>query len=273
MYTLQEWLRLDNQELARIVSSRVSTAIIYLNGTRRWFLSRNRDWSDYSHITARAHQATSQLFFDHGIRALVQPLLGYDLLQRGQDYLVMAVEQGLAELATEAHRNWYRDSGIRVSFYGDWPTVLPGLGFSHVAGLLADVAEETRRNTAHSLLFGVFADGNLSQIVTLAQEVEGGDHLLEKYYGQPVSPVGIVVGAGQPAVWDIPLLNINQASLYFLQAPTFCLNSPTLRNILYDHLFMRVNDDELYDDVSGDEWKEFAVLGLGQFTRKGWVAS
>jgi hypothetical protein len=189
VYTLQEWLRLDNQELARVVGSRVATAVVYLNGTRRWFLSHNRDWSDYSHSPARAQRAVSQLFFEHGVRALVQPLLGYDLLQRGQDYLVMAAEQGLAELGTEAYRSWYRDSGIRVSFYGDWPTVLPGLGFSHVARLLAGVAEETRRNTTHSLLFGVFADGSLSQIVSLAQEVEGGDRLLEKYYGQPVSPV------------------------------------------------------------------------------------
>jgi hypothetical protein len=69
------------------------------------------------------------------------------------------------------------------------------------------------------------------------------------------------------------LLNINKASLYFLQAPTFCLNSPTLRRILYDHLFVRVNDDELYYDLPDDEWREYAVLGLGQFTRKGWVAS
>ena len=273
MYTLQEWLRLDYQELARVVGSRVTTAVVYLNGTRRWFLSRSRDWSDYSHVTARAQRAVSQLFFEHGIRALVQPLLGYDLLQRGQDYLVMAVEQGLAELGTEAYRNWYRDNSIRVSFYGDWPTVLPRLGFSAIAGLMGDVTEETRRNTAHSLLFGVFADESLRQIVSLAQEDGGGDRLLEKYYGQPVSPVGIIVGAGQPAVWDIPLLNTNQASLYFLQAPTFCLNSHTLRNILYDHLFVRVNDDELYYDLPDDEWREYAVLGLGQFTRKGLVAS
>jgi hypothetical protein len=97
--------------------------------------------------------------------------------------------------------------------------------------------------------------------------------LVGRYYGQPVGPVDLVVSSGQPAIWDIPLLDINKASLYFLQAPTFCLNQETLRRIFYDHLYQRVNDDDLYDNLTNQEWEDIEVLGIGQRTRKGWIAT
>jgi hypothetical protein len=271
VYTLPEWLQLDDQVIANIVAQRVTTVAIYLNGTRRWFLSQNKNWDEYAKATSMAHRQLCQLFYDHGIQTLIQPLIGYDLLERGYDYLKMAVEQGLAELARSDYRHWYHQVEICVTFYGNWSNTLAEMGFSEVVDLLKLVAE-TSYHTKHRLLLGAFADDDLDNIVAMAKSVSQGKELLNRYYGQPVGPIDLIIGSGQPAIWDLPLLDINKASLYFLQAPTFCLSKDTLRQILYDHLFQRVNDDALYDDLTTEAWGRAEVLGIGQLTQEGWIA-
>lgn len=273
MYTLPEWLQLNNQVIAEMVASRVSTAVIYLNGTRRWFLSQSDNWADYAKMTGAAQRQLCELFYTHGVQSLIQPLMGYDLLSRGQDYLHMAVTQGLAELTTKEYQDWFHRQEIRLTFYGNWSKVLLDLGFNQVAALLKQLEEITQHYTRHKLLFGVFADEDLDHITALAREARCGEELLQRYYGQPIGPVDLIVGSGQPAIWDLPLLDVNKANLYFLQAPTFCLDQATLRRILYDHLFQRVNDDEPYNNLNIQEWGGFEVLGLGQRTRKGWMAT
>jgi hypothetical protein len=223
-------------------------------------------------MTGAAQRQLSELFYAHGIQTLIQPLMGYDLLSRGQDYLHMAVAQGLAELATQEYQDWFRQEEIRLTLYGNWSKVLSEMGFTQVTGLLKQIEKSTQHYTKHKLLFGVFADEGLDHIVAMAREARGGEDLLQRYYGQPIGPVDLIVGSGQPAIWDLPLLDINKANLYFLQAPTFCLDKATLRRILYDHLYQRINDDASYHKLKMQEWGGFEVLGLGQRTRKGWIA-
>ncbi len=271
MYSLPEWLQLDDQIIAKMIARHVSTTVVYLNGTRRWFLSQSNNWADYARTTGAAHRQLCDLFYAHGIQTLIQPLVGYDLLSRGHDYLQMAVEQGLAELTTQAYQDWFRQAQISLTLYGNGSATLMEMGFTQVAASLKQMAETTSHYTKHRLLLGVFADESLDHIVALARNARNGEELLQQYYGQPVSPVDLIVGSGQPVIWDLPLLDINKANLYFLQAPTFCLDKATLRRILYDHLYQRVNDDELYDNLTLQGWEELEVLGIGQRTRKGWM--
>jgi hypothetical protein len=272
MYTLQEWLLLADHKIAEIVAQRSSTGVIYLNGTRRWFLNQNKNWADYPKAAGLAQRQLSQLFYDHGFQTLLQPLLGYDLLGRGPDYLKLAVEHGLVELTSQDYRDWYHQNEIQVTFYGNWSAALAALGFGEVVDQLFELIKETGHYTKHKLLWGVFADEGLSRVISMAKAVKRGEELLSRYYGQPVGPVDLIIGSGQPAIWDLPLLDINKASLYFLQAPTFCLDQETLRHILHDHLYQRRNDDEFQDDGAGLEWNRFGVLGIGQRTKKGWTA-
>ncbi len=271
-YSLPEWFQLTNKEIARIVARTVSTGAIYVNGTRRWFLSQSHNWDAYARVAGRAQRELSQLFYDHGFQTLVQPMLGYDLLDRGPDYLELAIEQGLVELGSQDYRDWYAEAQIRVTFYGNWATALTEFGFTGVARLLDELTAETSHHTRHRLLLGIFADEGLDNIVSLARTVDNGQELVDRYYGQPVGSVDLVVSSGQPAIWDLPLLDINKASLYFLQAPTFCLDQQALRRILYDHLYQRLNDDQLYDNISPQALGEAKILGLGQRTEKGWLA-
>lgn len=272
MYSLSEWLCLTDQQVAQAVASRISTAVVYLNGTRRWFLSQHKDWADYTRVVTGAHRALSQLFYDHGIQTLIQPFWGYDLLTRGPDYLKLAIEQGLLELSKPDYQSWFQQMAIRVTLYGNWESALSDRGFSSVVEALHRAVKETAHYTGHKLLLGLFADEGLENIAALAKEVRTGEALLNRYYGQPAGPVDLIVGSGQPAIWDLPLLDVNKASLYFVQAPTFCLTQRDLRQILYDHLYQRVNDDGLYDHLSPQAWQNHKILGLGQQTGQGWVA-
>lgn len=271
MYTLPAWLQLDDEVIAGKVAEQIATAVIYLNGTRRWFLTQSKNWADYGRIAGLAHRQVCQLLYDHGLQALIQPLLGYDILARGHDYLKLAVEQGLGELTQPAYREWYHREEIRVTFYGNWLNILTEYNFSQAAALSA-LAAETGGYSRRQLLFGVFADEGLDNIVRLAGRVNRGEELLEGYYGQPLGPVDLIIGSGQPVIWDLPLLNINKAALYFLQAPTFCLNRESLRQILFDCLYQRLNDDDLYDNLTIEAWEGGKILGIGQRTEKGWIA-
>lgn len=272
MYTQQQWLALSDREVAGIVGPQISTVVVYLNGTRRWFLNRSKNWADYPKLTSIAQRTLSQHFYDHGIQTLIQPWLGYDLLDRGPEYLALVVEHGLARLASSTYRDWFHQGEIGVTFYGNWVEALSERGFVDVVRLLAGVVDETACYVKNKLVLGAFADEGLDNIVRLAKEVDTGEALIKKYYGQLIKPVDLIIGSGQPAIWDLPLLDVNKASLYFLQAPTFCLNPETLRRILYDHLYQRVNDDEALTVPIGQLRQRSKVLGIGEQTEYGWSA-
>jgi hypothetical protein len=268
-----EWFQAADNEIAAYVHSRISVAVLLINGTRRWFLSQYRDWSQYPRASGDAHRRVCQLFYDHGISTLVQPFFGFDLLDRGGEYVEMALRQALAVLSGQYYLDWYEQNRIRVSFYGRWRDTLCSLGYQEVTDTLQMVAHATQQNSERRLLVGLFADRPLDDIVTLARFCDHGQELIELYYGLPLPAIDLIVGSGQPAIWDIPLLSINQASLYFVKVPTFFLTRETLRNILYDHLFERVADDNIMAIPPNYQvWQLDEVLGIGKRTPLGWTA-
>jgi len=42
----------------------------------------------------------------------------------------------------------------------------------------------------------------------MAKNVNQGEELLWRYYGLAVGPVDLIIGSSQPAIWDLPLLDI-----------------------------------------------------------------
>jgi hypothetical protein len=199
------------------------------------------------------------------------PVVGYDLVGRGRAYLRMALEAGLAELASAASLEWYHRQAIRVSVYGNWATVLAETDLMHIEKQLKRTIAETAHYTERGLLFGAFADEGLNRIAAIAQTVEDCEAWQTAYYGQPVGPVDLIVGSGQPVIWDLPLLDLNHAQLYFVQTPTFYLTSTALRQILFDCLYHRHNDDEFDADFLAPASEPIAILGLGERTEYGWT--
>ncbi|SOJ56897.1 Diterpene synthase [Mycobacterium simulans] len=271
-HALSDWLTLSREEVARIAGKHIATTVLYFNGTRRWFRSQMKDWQLYEKITQEAHRAVSQLCYEHGMTTLIQPLLGYDLLTRGPEYMHMAME-AVGCLVTDDYRSWLVENEIQLCLYGDWRAAMTESGYAQTVEKLSQLTEETHGAAKRRLLLGLFADEGLGRIASLAQAVPDGQHLVRAYYGVEIEPVNLMIGSGQPAVWDIPLLDINKASLYFMQAPTFCLTEERLRKILYDHLYERENDDASQGDLKLEDWTNYAILGLGKRTPRGWIAT
>jgi hypothetical protein len=272
MYSREEWFELTDSDVATTIAEQRPTAAIYMNGTRRWFARLGEAWDRYPEVAGQANRDLCQLFYEHGLQTLLMPIVGYDLRQRGQAYLRMALEAGLAEIASAASLAWYHHEEIRVTVYGNWPAVLADLELTDLAQRLSDLIEATSGYHRRRLLFGAFADEGLDRIVTLAQQTADGQALLTAYYGQPVDSVDLIVGSGQPVIWDLPLLDLNRAQLYFIQAPTFDLNRAALRHILFDSLYQRHNDDGFETSLPNHPPESPVILGLGKRTDYGWIA-
>ena len=133
------------------------------------FKTQSDNWDDYPRLACEAQKQLNQLFYDHGIRTLVQPILGYDLLSRGSEYLAMAVENGLAQLMKPTCRAWFEAHQVRVSFYGNWVDTLCEAGYHKVVTAMQDLVDETAQYRKNKLLLGVFADDGLDGIVSLAK--------------------------------------------------------------------------------------------------------
>ncbi|WP_204806526.1 hypothetical protein [Mycobacterium riyadhense] len=269
---MSDWLALSREEVARSGGKHIATAVLYFNGTRRWFRSQTKDGQLYEEVTQEAHRAVSQLCYEHGMTTLVQPLLGYDLLARGREYMRMAME-AVGCLVTDHYRSWLVENEIQLCLYGDWRAAMTESGYAETVEKLSELTEDTQRIAKRRLLLGLFADEGLGRIASLAQVVPDSQHLVRAYYGVEIEPINLMIGSGQPAIWDIPLLDINKASLYFMQAPTFCLTEKRLREILYDHLYERENDDGSEEDVKLEDWTNYGILGLGKRTSRGWIAT
>jgi hypothetical protein len=93
--------------------------------------------------------------------------------------------------------------------------------------------------------------------------------LLEDYYAGPHVPVHIWIGHKRPSVYGVPFLLNSRTSLYFLQFPTPLLDRVTWRRMLYDAMYIRGNDSELFP---ADVQPEREILGLGELVDGCWVA-
>ena len=100
MITLNEFLVLSTEEIARLVGAAGSRVCVFpINGTRRWYLLESSEGNDYLKKTAYRHIEIYRMVFAHGIHTLLAPMFGSELLKRGPEYLELAVE-GLTWLAT-----------------------------------------------------------------------------------------------------------------------------------------------------------------------------
>lgn len=298
MLDLNAFLALPTAEVARLVAERPRTCVFPINGTRRWYLLERLlgEWaaeggappsseaeylSDYLARTAQAQVALARLFFSHGIRTLMVSLFGSSLLERGDDYVSIGFEEGLARIGRDpAYHDFYREMGVRVRFYGDYRRVLPGLGYAHLIDLFDEVMAATRGNDRHLLMFGLCADDPLETVARLAiahHQAHGRPptkrELTAAYYGEELDGVDLFIGFDKPCVFDVPLLDMGDADLYYLVSPSPYLAERQLRRILYDHLYARRMAEQDYTDLSPaalQAMKAFydlnreATLGLGR---------
>jgi tuberculosinol/isotuberculosinol synthase len=261
-------------EVARLVRAAGPKVCVFpINGTRRWFmlehdLPEGEGWAAaYRAAAAKRHIELYRLFFDHGIDTLVTPIFGPDLLERGEEYAALA-RGGLSWLARDpGFLDFYEAYGVRVRFYGDYRTFFDSTPEAHLPALFDQATARTRSHDRHRLFFGVCAHEATETIARLAVEhhaehgvVPDRRALIERYYGEYVEPVAFYLGFDRFCVFDMPLLATGNEDLYFTVCPSPYLSARQLREILYDHVYLRVGGEVDYGQADASDW-----AGMGRY--------
>jgi len=249
MINLSTFLALPPEEVASLVRQAGPQVCVFpINGTRRWYsLEVQDERSNYVSVSAKQYVRLFRLLFDHGIDTILSPLFGKELLNRGDEYTQEALGGAAAILRGDEFVSFFNAYGVRVRFYGDFRTVLSGMSFGpELINVIDQLTASTESHTQYCLFFGLFAEDATEAVSRLAVEhfqktgkVATRNEIVSAYYGENVAPATLFIGFEKPAVFDYPLLNLGEESLYFTSAPTPYMAQWTLRQILYDHLYTR----------------------------------
>jgi tuberculosinol/isotuberculosinol synthase len=272
---------LPSAEVARLMRAEGPKVCVFpINGTRRWFMLEHRPEQEedlmttYLSVSGRRHIELYQLLFDHGLDTLLTPVFGPDLLDRGEGYMQAAAE-GLARLANHPDfLEFYEAYGVRVRFYGDYDRFFDSTPYAYLSNLFNEVMALTLPHDRYRLFFGVFAHDATETVAELAIRyhakhacVPDRRTLVELYYGEYVGPVDLFIGFDKFSAFDMPLVATGAEDLYFTVSPSPYLAERQLRDILYDHLYARREEESDYSAMTADDWalmRDFYQANLGK---------
>jgi len=291
----EKFQELSVEELSKIVRSEESQVCVFpFNGTRRWFLLQyGRDFDgdaakNYVELTTHGYISTYKLVFEHGIDTIVAPVFGSEIMNRGEEYM-REIGTGMSLLATHpAFLEFYETHDIRVHFYGDYLKQLGGTPYEYVCDSFDEITRKTAHHTQRRLFYGVCADDATSTIAELSvkhYQVTGKTpsrrELIEKYYGEYIEKANIFIGFEKFNVFDYPMLGWGEESLYFTVAPSLYMNARQLRDILYDHIYLRPVQDPDYFTMPEKDFETMrryfkvnreATLGVGEIRGGIWYS-
>lgn len=283
--TLQEFISWPATQVAEHVRrAKARVCVFPMNGTRRWYMlehpvqAASGSMEDYLGIVGRRHVELYRLFFDQGIDTLLTPIFGPDLLERGPAYCQLMVPALKWFAQHPDFCDFYDAYQVRVRVYGDARRYLNNTPYEPALDAFEDLARRTAHHSRRRLFFGVCAHDaaeTVAQIGVHFYQQQGRlpnkREIVETYYGEYVAPVDLFIGFDRPTAFDMPLVATGQEDLYFTVSPSLYLDEPTLRHILYDHLYAR-RIDENYELLSPNDVQALAqfytrnrhhVLGLG----------
>ena len=282
--SLLEWQSWSREQIADWVAYRSSSLVVGwpFNGTRRWYLLHRRgnpSSDNYVSTIIRRQAEQHQLLFEHGVRVILAPCFGYELLTRGEDY-TSTVLSALLKLADDAVNQKMFESGVRFRFYGDYEEVLDTPAFRPMLRACEDLTATTASGEGPLLFIGLFADAPYPRIARLSVDFAARwgrspdrRELIEYYYGVVLPDLSLYLGFAQPAMFDVPLLATGEEDLYATLTPSPDLTERQLREILYDHLIQRRVPEPDYEALSDDAQAELdrynrsyqgVTLGVGR---------
>jgi len=249
----EDFLNLPIQEVASLVqASQTKVCVFPFNGTRRWFLLEHGDkahdnfFKAYIEETTKGYIRTFQLLFDHGIDTVLAPVFGSEILTRGEEYMKQ-IGSGMSLLAEHPYfLSFYEEYDIRVHFYGEYRKELKDTEYAYISDQFDAITQKTKSHKRHSLLYGVFASDATESIAKISVQyykergtIPTRKELIEAYYGEYVEKANIFIGFEKFSIFDYPMLNWGEESLYFTVAPSLYMTEKQFRGILYDHIYLR----------------------------------
>ena len=294
--TLAEFMQLPTEEVANIVRSKGSKAIVFpFNGTRRWFLlehgrtDHENPAQAYVNITAQAYIATYKLVFDLGLDTIIAPVFGGEILNRGEEYM-REIGTGMTLLAEHpAFLEFYEQYDTRVHFYGEYRKQFDPTPYAYVSETFDKATQQTAHHKQRRLFYGVCAEDATVTIAELSVRffqktgrTPTREELIESYYGEHIEKADIFIGFEKFNVFDYPMLGWGEESLYFTVAPSLYMNEYQLRNILYDYLYLRPVQDPDYFTMPQSDFEQMRrfyqdnreeAYGIGEMRGGIWYAN
>ena len=283
---LKTFQNLPTTEVAKLVRASGSKVGVFpINGTRRWFMMEYPEQAESNTIellvaeVARRLLEISKMFFDHGIDTVLAPVVGPDIIERGDNYTPVGVGGLLWFAQNQEALDFYASHDVRVRVYGDAARYFQNTPYACTLPAFEELIRQTTEHQSYRLFLGVCAHDATETVAEIGvrfyQEhgyLPSRRQIIEAYYGEFVEPVDFFIGSGQPAAYDMPLVATGNEDLYFTVAPSAYLDDSMLRAILYDHLYVRPVDESDYAEISPEDWRYMAnfytinrqaVLGLG----------
>ncbi len=266
MISLERFLELPTDEVAALVRAAGTKVCVFpFNGTRRWFLlehslEEQRELADdYVEETIKGYIRLYKLLFDHGIETVIAPVFGKEILQRGEEYMTAIGESMTLFGDHPEFISFYKDYDVRVRFYGDYRKEFKDR-YQYITEAFDKSTELTLAHGKHRLFYGVFADDAIQTIAELSiryyeahNKPPCSKELIQMYYGEPIEKADLFIGFEKFTVFDYPMLNWGNESLYFTAAPSLYMTETLLRKILFDHMYLRSLPDPDYDNLSQDD--------------------
>ncbi len=268
MMNIETFLSLPAEEIAHTVREAGPKVCVFpINGTRRWFMLEH-SFTDHDNPEKLYLESMIQCYvrlygmlFQYGIDTVLAPAFGPDLMARGDEYTQMA-SQGWAQMMNHPDFLELCESyQIGIHFYGDYRKVFAGTQHAQILDVFDELSARTASHAGRRLFFGLFAHDPAEQIAELAihyylqyKVMPEKCTLIELYYGEYVPPVSFFIGFDKFSVFDMPLVATGNEDIYFTVAPSPYFTERQLRNILYDHLYLRPEEDMDYSNISLQGW-------------------
>ena len=266
MIPLERFLQLPTSEVAALVRAAGPKVCVFpFNGTRRWFLleyshENQRELAEfYVDETIKGYARLYRLLFEHGIETVIAPVFGKDILERGEEYMASIGESMTLFGDHPEFVSLYKDQDVRIRFYGDYRKELQAR-YPQIVQSFDKATELTLTHSQHRLFYGVFADDATQTIAELSIQYyqahnrpPSRNELIQLYYGEPIGKADIFIGFEKFTVFDYPMLNTGNESLYFTVAPSLYMTETLLRKILFDHMYLRPLPEPDYHTISQAE--------------------
>ena len=156
------------------------------------------------------------MLFRHGVHTVMIPVLNQTLFDgRSTDYARMMCRALPNITSGGVMDDLYTNYVVRVGFYGAYENTLLSSGDDDVLDSFVQTMHVTRKNDQRQILWGVFAENEVSAAIDLSIKFYEKHHrnpseadLIVNYYGFDVSPVDIYITSGKPRLFDAPFLSL-----------------------------------------------------------------
>ena len=149
---------LPTKEVAKLVRAAGSKVGVFpINGTRRWFMMEYPEQTTSDSVELFVEKGSrrlleiSQLFFDHGIDTLLAPVIGPDIIERGDSYTPIGIGGLLWFAQSQEALDFYAAHDVRVRVYGDAGRYFQNTPYACTLPAFEELARRTAQHQSHRL--------------------------------------------------------------------------------------------------------------------------